>query len=172
MGECLLHVIQACDYPRGPTKPRARVNVYRMESTDVRCGSSMMKYRVLTSRECCGVPGSYSKRTGTSEFLSDVRPIARHLQLLATVRQSQAAGSENTKNLESLLENAHTLTPAVVLRVDKDVVWEGIGVLSGDWWDVVFVLLDDVGNFHDGVAEGSFYSSPGCCCFCATACQM
>jgi hypothetical protein len=77
-------------------------------------------------------------------------------------------GWKSTKNIESLLENAHALTPAVVLGVDKDVVWEGIGVLGGDWRDVVFVLLDDVGDFHDGVAEGSFYSSPGCCCLCAT----
>lgn len=67
-----------------------------------------------------------------------------------------------------LLENAHALTPAVVLGVDKDVVWKGIGVLGGDWRDVVFVLLDDVGDFHDGVAQGSFYGSPGCCCLCAT----
>jgi hypothetical protein len=73
---------------------------------------------------------------------------------------------KSTKVLESLLENAHALTPAVILWIDKDMVWEGVGVLGSDWRHVVFVLLDDVGDLHDGVAKRSFYGSPRICCFC------
>lgn len=75
---------------------------------------------------------------------------------------------ESIDVLEYLLEDAHTLAPAVVLGVDKDVVWEGVGVLGGDWRHMVFVLLDDVGDFHDCVAEGSFYGSSGVCDFCTS----
>jgi hypothetical protein len=75
--------------------------------------------------------------------------------------------SKSAEIFESLLENAHALTPAVILWVDKDMVWEGVGVLGSDWWHVVFVLLDDVGDLHDGVAERPFYGSPRVCCFCA-----
>lgn len=53
----------------------------------------------------------------------------------------------------SLLENTHALAPAIVFGIDQDVVWKGVGILSGDWRDMVFVLLDDVGDFQDGVAE-------------------
>lgn len=44
-------------------------------------------------------------------------------------------------------------------------VWESVCVLGGDGRDVVFVLLDDIGDFQDGVAQGSFYGSPGGSCF-------
>lgn len=54
---------------------------------------------------------------------------------------------------ESLLENTHTLAPTVVLGVDKDMVWESIRVLGGDGRDVVFVLLYDISNLQDGIAE-------------------
>ena len=54
---------------------------------------------------------------------------------------------------ESLLENAHTLAPAVVLRVDQDMIRESVRVLGGNGRNMVFVLLDDIGDFKDGVAE-------------------
>lgn len=62
---------------------------------------------------------------------------------------------------EFLLENAHALAPAIVLWVDKDVVWESVCVLGGDGRDVVFVLLHDIGDLQDGVAEGSLDGSSG-----------
>ena len=75
---------------------------------------------------------------------------------------------ESIEVLDCLLEDAHTLAPAVVLGVDKDMVWEGVCVLGGNWGHVVFVLLNDVGDFYDGVAEGPLYGSSGGCCFCTS----
>jgi hypothetical protein len=52
-----------------------------------------------------------------------------------------------------LLKDTNALAPAIIPRIYKNVIWEGVGVLSCYRWHVVFVLLDVLGDFQDGVTE-------------------
>lgn len=57
--------------------------------------------------------------------------------------------------VDGVSEDAHAWTPRIggSFRVYDNVVGEWVLVGGGDGWDVVFVAVDDVDDFHGGFLE-------------------
>lgn len=65
------------------------------------------------------------------------------------------------------LEDPHSRAPAVVARIDDDLVGEGIGFAGGDGRDVVFFAVDGGDDLHGGFEEHGFHGFVDFGAFCA-----
>ena len=65
-----------------------------------------------------------------------------------------------------LLEDAHPLAPAIILRINENLIWKRIRLVRSDGRDVIPVPVDDVYDLHGCSLQRHLHSSACFDCFC------